>query len=60
MERVVRYDWARRGEVSARYWQPVIVTPIFQTAGYARALLLAAQTDTSDEVIDPLVETPRR
>jgi transcriptional regulator with XRE-family HTH domain len=39
-----------------RYWQPVIVTPIFQTAGYARALLLAAQTDTSDEAIDALVE----
>ena len=39
-----------------RYWQPIIVTPIFQTAGYARALLLAAQTDTSDEVINPLVE----
>jgi transcriptional regulator with XRE-family HTH domain len=38
-----------------RYWQPIIVTPIFQTAGYARALLLAAQTDTSDEVINPLV-----
>jgi hypothetical protein len=39
-----------------RYWQPVIVTPIFQAAGYARALLLAAQTDTSDEAIDALVE----
>ena len=39
-----------------RYWQPVIVTPIFQIAGYARALLLAAQTDTSDEAINPLVE----
>lgn len=39
-----------------RYWSPVIVTPIFHTAGYARALLLAAQTDTSDEAIDALVE----
>lgn len=39
-----------------RYWSPLIMTPIFQTAGYARALLLAAQTDTSDEAINPLVE----
>lgn len=39
-----------------RYWSPIIVTPIFQTAEYARALLLAAQTDTSDETINPLVE----
>jgi hypothetical protein len=39
-----------------RYWSPIIVTPIFQTAGYARALLLAAQTDTSDEAIGALVE----
>ena len=39
-----------------RYWSPIIVTPIFQTAGYARALLLAAQTDTSDEAIDALVD----
>jgi transcriptional regulator with XRE-family HTH domain len=39
-----------------RYWSPIIMTPIFQTAGYARALLLAAQTDTSDEAIDALVE----
>ena len=29
---------------------------MFQTADYARALLLAAQTDTSDEAIDPLVK----
>jgi transcriptional regulator with XRE-family HTH domain len=39
-----------------RYWSPIIVTPIFQTAAYARALLLAAQTDTSDEAINALVE----
>jgi len=38
-----------------RYWSPIIVTPIFHTAGYARALLLAAQTDTSNEAIDALV-----
>ena len=39
-----------------KYWSPIIITPIFQTAEYARALLLAAQTDTSDEAIDALVE----
>ncbi len=39
-----------------KYWSPIIVTPIFQTAAYARALLLAAQTDTSDENISALVE----
>ena len=39
-----------------KYWSPIIMTPIFQTAGYARALLLAAQTDTSDDAIGALVE----
>jgi hypothetical protein len=39
-----------------RYWSPIIVTPVFHTAGYARALLMAAQTDTSDENIDALVD----
>lgn len=39
-----------------KYWSPIIVTPIFQTAAYARALLLAAQTDTSDDAIGALVE----
>jgi transcriptional regulator with XRE-family HTH domain len=45
-------------EVSAsmlKYWTPVIAPALFHTAGYARALLLAAQTDTSDEKIEPLV-----
>jgi transcriptional regulator with XRE-family HTH domain len=39
-----------------KYWSPILVTPIFQTAAYARALLLAAQTDTSDDAIGALVE----
>jgi Domain of unknown function (DUF5753) len=39
-----------------KYWSPIIVTPLFQTAGYARGLLLAAQTDTSDDAISALVE----
>ena len=38
-----------------KYWQPIIIPGLFQTAEYARALLLAAQTDTSDEAIDALV-----
>jgi len=39
-----------------RYWSPIIVPALFHTAGYARALLLAAQTDTSDDAIDALVQ----
>jgi transcriptional regulator with XRE-family HTH domain len=38
-----------------RYWSPLIVPALFHTDGYARALLLAAQTDTSDEAIAALV-----
>ena len=38
-----------------RYWSPIIVPAIFHTADYARALLLAAQTDTSDDNISALV-----
>ena len=37
-----------------KYWSPIIVTPIFQSAEYARGLLLAAQTDTSEETIEAL------
>jgi transcriptional regulator with XRE-family HTH domain len=38
-----------------KYWSPIIMPALFHTAGYARALLLAAQTDTSDETIEALV-----
>jgi transcriptional regulator with XRE-family HTH domain len=50
-------DWlaAEREAVTLRYWQPIIIPGLFQTAEYARALLLAAQTDVSDEAIDALV-----
>jgi transcriptional regulator with XRE-family HTH domain len=50
-------DWleAERQALTLRYWQPIIVPGLFQTAEYARALLLAAQTDTSDEAIGALV-----
>ncbi|MGH3186102.1 MAG: DUF5753 domain-containing protein [Streptosporangiaceae bacterium] len=50
-------DWlaAEREALTLRYWQPIIIPGLFQTAEYARALLLAAQTGTSDEAIDALV-----
>jgi transcriptional regulator with XRE-family HTH domain len=46
---------AEREALTLKYWQPIIVPGLFQTADYARALLLAAQTDTSDEAIEALV-----
>ena len=50
-------SWLSAEETAAmlKYWSPIIITAIFQTADYARALLLAAQTDTSDEAISALV-----
>ena len=57
-------DWlqAEREAVTLRYWQPIIIPGLFQTAEYARALLLAGQTGTSDEAIGALVAArmPRR
>jgi transcriptional regulator with XRE-family HTH domain len=47
---------AEADAVSLRYWQPIIIPGLFQTAEYARALLLAAQTDTSEEAIGALVD----
>ena len=50
-------DWlqAESEAQSLRIWSPVLIPGLLQTAGYARALFLAAQTDTSDDVIDALV-----
>ncbi len=50
-------DWlsAEREAQTLRYWQPIIVPGLFQTADYARALFLSAQTDVSDETINALV-----
>lgn len=50
-------EWlaAEHEALSLRYWQPLIVPGLLQTAGYARALALATQTDTSDETIEGLV-----
>lgn len=49
------YLEAEREALTLRIWQPVIVPGLLQTAEYARALFLAAQSDTSDEAIDALV-----
>jgi hypothetical protein len=50
-------DWLQsEGEAqSLRIWSPTLIPGLLQTAEYARALFLAAQTDTSDDVIDALV-----
>jgi transcriptional regulator with XRE-family HTH domain len=50
-------DWLRaEGEAqSLRIWSPTLIPGLLQTAEYARALFLAGQSDTSDDVIDALV-----
>jgi transcriptional regulator with XRE-family HTH domain len=50
-------DWLRaEAEAqSLRLWSPLLIPGLLQTADYARALLLAQQTDTSDEAINALV-----
>jgi transcriptional regulator with XRE-family HTH domain len=49
------YLEAEREALTLRVWQPVIIPGLLQTPEYARALFLAAQSDTSDEAIDALV-----
>jgi transcriptional regulator with XRE-family HTH domain len=49
------YLEAEREALTLRVWQPVIIPGLLQTPEYARALFLAAQSDTSDETIDALV-----
>jgi transcriptional regulator with XRE-family HTH domain len=50
-------DWLEaEGEAqSLRIWSPTLIPGLLQTADYARALFLAAQTDTSDDAIGALV-----
>ena len=50
-------DWLQaEGEAqSLRIWSPMLIPGLLQTAEYARALFLAAQSDTSDDVIGALV-----
>jgi transcriptional regulator with XRE-family HTH domain len=50
-------DWleAERTASMLRIWQPIIIPGLLQTAGYARALFVAGQDDTSEDFIDALV-----
>jgi transcriptional regulator with XRE-family HTH domain len=50
-------DWLdAEGEAqSLRIWSPILIPGLLQVAEYARALFLAEQDDTSDDVIDALV-----
>jgi transcriptional regulator with XRE-family HTH domain len=48
---------AAEGQASLlRYWSPILFPGVFHTARYARALLVATQTDISDDAINALVE----
>jgi transcriptional regulator with XRE-family HTH domain len=50
-------DWLEaEGEAQElQVWSPMLIPGLLQTAEYARALFLAAQSDTSDEAISALV-----
>ncbi len=50
-------DWLEaEGEAqSLRIWSPTLIPGLLQTAEYARALFLAAQSDTSEDAIGALV-----
>jgi transcriptional regulator with XRE-family HTH domain len=50
-------DWleAERAATMLRIWSPLLIPGLFQPDGYARAVFLASQTDTSDENMDALV-----
>jgi len=49
------YLEAERAAQSLLIWSPIVIPGLLQTGEYARVLLLAQQTDTSDEAIDALV-----
>lgn len=50
------YLEAEREAQSLLIWSPIVIPGLLQTAEYARVLLLAQQTDTSDEAIGALVD----
>lgn len=50
------YLEAEREAQALLIWSPIVMPGLLQTADYARALLLAQQTDTSDDAIDALVD----
>ena len=54
------YLEAERNAQSLIIWSPIVIPGLLQPADYARALLLAQQTDTSDEAINELVEVRLR
>jgi hypothetical protein len=49
------YLEAERAAQSLLIWSPIVVPGLLQSADYARVLLLAQQTDTSEEAIGALV-----
>jgi transcriptional regulator with XRE-family HTH domain len=49
------YLEAERAAQSLLIWSPIVIPGLLQSADYARVLLLAQQTDTSDEAIGALV-----
>jgi transcriptional regulator with XRE-family HTH domain len=49
------YLEAEHGAQSLLIWSPIVIPGLLQSAEYARALLLAQQTDTSDDAIEALV-----
>jgi transcriptional regulator with XRE-family HTH domain len=49
------YLQAERDAQSLMIWSPIVIPGLLQPADYARALLLAQQTDTSDEAINELI-----
>jgi transcriptional regulator with XRE-family HTH domain len=49
------YLEAERAAQSLLIWSPIVIPGLLQTVEYARVLLLAQQTDTSDEAIGALV-----
>jgi transcriptional regulator with XRE-family HTH domain len=49
------YLEAERAAQSLLIWSPIVIPGLLQTGAYARVLLLAQQTDTSDDAIDALV-----
>lgn len=50
-------DWleAEREAQELNVWSPLLIPGLLQTAGYARELFIAAQSDTSEDLIDGLV-----
>jgi transcriptional regulator with XRE-family HTH domain len=50
------YLEAEQDAQSLTIWSPIVIPGLLQPADYARALLLAQQTDTSDEAINELIE----